>query len=77
MVTYNLRNSLGDLRNEPRIFKFSDWRVELRSDFFKLVMSIELNNPTEALELIHKTCVDEMYWAFIDTNSVLWIALNF
>jgi hypothetical protein len=71
MVTYNLCNSLGDLRNEPWILKFSDWGVNFGRDVFELVVSIEFNNPTEAPELIHQTCIDQMYRAFVNTNSML------
>ena len=58
MVTYDLCDSLGDLRNESWILEFSDWRIDLSGDVFELVMPIKFNNPTEASELIHKTCVD-------------------
>ncbi len=71
MFTYDPRNSLSDPWNEPRIPKFSNWRVELSSYIFELVVSVEFDNPTEAPELVHKTCVDQMYRAFINPNSVL------
>jgi hypothetical protein len=71
MVTYDLCDSLGDPRNESWILKLSDWGVKLSRDVFKLVVSIKFNNPTEAPELVHKTCVDQMYRAFVNTNSVL------
>ena len=71
MVTYNLCDSLRNLRNEPWILEFSDWRINLSRDVFELVMSIKLNIPTEAPELIHKTCVDQMYRTFVNTNPVL------
>ena len=58
MVTYDLCDSLGDLRNESWILEFSDWRINLSRDVFELVMPIKFDNPTEAPELIHKTCVD-------------------
>jgi hypothetical protein len=71
MVTYDLCDSLGDLRNKSWILDFSDWRVNLSRDVFELVMPIKFNNPTEAPELIHKTRVDHMYRAFVNTNPVL------
>jgi hypothetical protein len=71
MVTYDLCDSLGDLRNESWVLKFSDWGVKLSRDVFELVVSIKFNNPTKAPELVHKTRVDQMYRAFVNTNSVL------
>jgi hypothetical protein len=71
MVTYDLCDSLGDLRNESWILKFSDRRVNLSRDVFELVVPVKFDNPTKAPELIHETCVDQMYRAFVNTNSVL------
>jgi hypothetical protein len=71
VATYDSRNSLGDLGNEPRILEFSDGRVGLSRDIFELMVPIEFYNPTEILELIHKACVYQVYWAFVNSESVL------
>ncbi len=71
MITHGLGDSLGNLRNKSWVLNFSNWRINLSADVFKLVVPIKFDNPTEVLELINKTCIDQMYRAFVNTNSVL------
>jgi hypothetical protein len=71
VATYDSRNSLGDFGNEPRILEFSDGRVGLSRDIFELMVTIKFYNPTEILELIYKACVYQVYWAFVNSESVL------
>jgi hypothetical protein len=71
VVTHDLGDSLSDLRNQSWVLKFSNRGINLSTDVFKLVVPIKFDNPTEVLELIHKTCVDQMYRAFVNTDSVL------
>jgi hypothetical protein len=71
VATYDSRNSLGDFGNEPRIPEFPDRRVKLRRYVLELMVPIKLYNPTEILELIHKTCVYQVYRGFVNSNSVL------
>jgi hypothetical protein len=71
VATYGSRNSLSDLRNQPWILEFPDRRVEFGGYVFELMMPIKFYNPTEILELLHKTGVYQVYRAFVNSNSVL------
>jgi len=71
VATHDPGNSLGDFGNEPRILEFPDWRVKLGRYVFELMVPIKLYNPTEILELIYKTSINQVYRAPVNSNSVL------
>lgn len=71
MVPHDPRNSFGDPRNKSRILEVADWGVDRGGDVFELMVSVEFDDPAETFELIHKTGIDQVYRAFVNTESVL------
>lgn len=67
MCTNSISNCLCNLGHQSRVLQFSDWRVTLNCSryFFELVVSVELDAPTELFELVGEACIDQMDWPFI------------
>lgn len=52
MARYDTGYSLADLGHESRVLHLPDRRVILLSDLFELMVSVELNLPSQISELL-------------------------
>lgn len=66
MPANHLRHRLGDLGHQAGILEDADGGVAGGGDFFELVVSVELDEPSEVFELVDEAGVDEVDGALID-----------
>jgi len=67
-----VRNGLGHFRDESWVLDDAHWRVDVDIYVLKLMMSVKRHVPTESLQLLDETSLDEMNGTLIDT----WFGLD-
>lgn len=68
MAADGLRDSLAHARHGARVLELANGRVVRDGDVLELVVSVELDLPAEALELLGQAGLDEMNGALVDAG---------
>ena len=71
MLADGLRNRLTHFRDPPRVLELADGRIAGGVDAFELVVTIELDLPSQLSELIYEAGFDEMNGSLVHTGLAL------
>lgn len=63
-----LSDRFCDFRHKSWVFQDANRRVVNSIDLFELMVSIELDFPSELSKLINNACFYQVNWAFVDTG---------
>lgn len=74
MTRHDTSDSLADPGYESRIFHLTNWRVVLCRDLFELVVSIELNLPSQLLELLSEAGLNQVDGTVVNPELSLAVA---
>jgi hypothetical protein len=73
VFAHSLRDGLAYAAHQPRVLQDTDGRVVGRCNRLELVVAVELNLPSEPLELIDESGLDEVNWTSVYTRLRLFV----